>query len=79
MPGVPVNVALGGHLIEVGVWPITLGVSGHTESIAKKGVADMVTGRAFVSNAKLGSRDSRHSPSPANCDRRTQIFSLFTT
>lgn len=53
MPGVPVNVAQGGHLsegVEYGNHP---SVKGHAENIAKKVVAGVATGRAIVLNAKF--------------------------
>ena len=53
VPGVPVNVAQGGHLSEAVKYGNHPGVMSHAENIAKKVVADVVTGRALVLNAKF--------------------------
>ena len=50
-PGVPVNVAQGGHLMEKVEYGNHQSVMGHADDIAKKVVIDVTTGRALVSNA----------------------------
>ena len=50
VPGVPVDVAHGGYLIEELEFVNHRDVKHHAEIIAKQVVADMVTGRALVFN-----------------------------
>ena len=52
-PGVPVDVAQGGHLSEEVEYGNHSGVRGHAEEVAKKVVTDVVTGRALVFNANF--------------------------